>query len=92
VVAAFENYDATGGFRTTEAGKAVASTPELRDCVARQWLRYVLRRQELPEEAGSVKALGAAFEDSSWDVRELLVAVTKARAFTHRKPGTDEGI
>jgi hypothetical protein len=114
---AFENYDATGGFRTTEAGrpvdssgtvslpsgdikftrgidfiKAVASTPELRDCVARQWLRYVLRRQELPEEAGSVQALGKAFESSGWDVRELLVAVTRTRAFTHRKPGADEGI
>jgi hypothetical protein len=114
---AFENYDATGGFRTTEAGKpvdssgtvslpsgdirftrgidfikAVAGTPELRGCVARQWLRYVLRRQELPEEAGSLEAIDRAFEASGWDVRELLVAVTRTRAFTHRKPGADEGI
>ena len=114
---AFENYDATGGFRTTEAGKpvdssgtvslpsgdikftrgidfikAVASSPELRGCVAKQWLRYVLRRQEVAEEAGSVEALDKAFESSGWDVREMLVAVTKTRAFTHRKPGADEGI
>ena len=54
--------------------KAVASTPELRDCVARQWLRYVLRRQEVAEEAGSVEALDKAFESSGWDVREMLVA------------------
>jgi hypothetical protein len=60
--------------------------------VARQWLRYVLRRAEVPEEAGSVKALTTAFEAASWDVRELLVALTGTRAFTHRKPGDGEGI
>jgi hypothetical protein len=113
---AFENFDATGAFRTTEQNrmvdssglvslpsgdikfdkgidfiKALATTRELRDCVARQWLRYVLRRQEVPEEAGSLKALAGAFEQSGWDVRELLVAVTRTRAFTHRKPGDGEG-
>jgi hypothetical protein len=114
---AFENYDATGGFRTTEQNKpvdssgavalpsgeikfdkgidfikALATTKELRDCVARQWLRYVLRRTEVPEEAGSLKALATAFEGSGFDVRELLVAFTKTRAFTHRKPGEGEGL
>jgi hypothetical protein len=114
---AFENYDATGGFRTTEQGKpvdssgtvslpsgdikfdkgidfikAIATTRELRECVAKQWLRYVLRRAEVPEEEGSIKALATAFEASSWDVRELLVALTSTRAFTHRKPGDGEGI
>ncbi len=114
---AFENYDAVGGFRTTEQGKpvdssgtvalpsgeikfrkgiefikALASTAELRDCVTRQWLRYLLRRPEVPEEAGSIKALGEAFSASGWDVRELLVAMTRTRAFTHRKPGEGEGL
>ena len=113
---AFENYDATGAFRTTEQGrpidssgkvslpsgditfqkgidfiKAVSTTEELRDCVAKQWLRYVLRRTEVPEEEGSIKALASAFEESGFDVRELLVAVTQTRAFTHRKPGDGEG-
>jgi hypothetical protein len=114
---AFENYDAIGGYRTTEQGKPVdssgtvplpsgeirfdkgidfikrlAGTRELRDCVARQWLRYVLRRTEVPEEAGSLAALAAAFEGSAWDVRELMVSVTRTRAFTHRKPGDGEGL
>jgi hypothetical protein len=72
--------------------KALASTAELRSCVTRQWLRYLLRRPEVPEEDGSIKALGEAFQASDWDVRELLVAVTRTRAFTHRKPGDGEGL
>jgi hypothetical protein len=72
--------------------KALASTPELRECVTRQWLRYLLRRPEVPEEAGSIKSLADAFQASDWDVRELLVAVTRTRAFTHRKPGEGEGL
>ena len=71
--------------------KALASTPELRSCVARQWLRYVLRRTEVAEEAGSLRALETAFQRSDWDVRELLVAVTRTVAFTHRLPGEGEG-
>ena len=114
---AFENYDATGAFRTTEQMKpvdssgaitlpsgeikfdkgidlvkAIASTRELRECVTRQWLRFVLRRHEVPEEAGSVKALAGAFETAGWDVREMVVALTRTRAFTHRKPGDGEGL
>ena len=114
---AFENYDATGGFRTTENNKpvdssgrvplpsgditfgkgidfikAIASTKELRECVARQWFRYVMRRTEVAEEAGSLKALATAFETSDWDMRELLVALTRTRGFTHRKPGEGEGL
>ena len=115
---AFENYDATGGFRTTEAGQAGrfqrhggaalgrhqvrqgASTssrrwPAPRSC-ATAWpgsgCATSCAGQEVPEEAGSVEALATAFESSGWDVRELLVALTKTRAFTHRKPGDDEGI
>jgi len=114
---AFENYDATGKFRTMEQNKvvdssgtvplpsgeltfdkgidfirALADTKELRECVSRQWVRYVLRRTEVPEEAGTAQALATAFEKSSFDVRELLVALTTTRAFTHRKPGLDEGL
>ena len=60
--------------------------------MARNWLRYLLRRPEVPEEAGSIKSLAEAFQAADWDVRELLVAVTRTRAFTHRKPGEGEGL
>jgi hypothetical protein len=72
--------------------RALGGTKELRDCVSRQWLRYVLRRNEVPEEAGSLKALSDAFEGSGFDLREMLVTMTRTRAFTHRKPGAGEGL
>jgi hypothetical protein len=67
-----------------ELVKAIAQRPELRDCVARNWMRVLLRRDELPDEAGSLKAASEAFASSSYDLRALVVGLTKTRAFTHR--------
>jgi hypothetical protein len=66
--------------------KAAAKSPELRDCAARNWARALLRREERPEEAGSLKDISAAFAASNYDVRSLIVALTKTKAFTHRNP------
>jgi hypothetical protein len=113
---AFENYDATGGYRdkdenqtvdasgslelpsgtikyknAIELAKAVAQTPEARDCVARNWMRSLLRREELKIEGGSLKAASKAFADSSYDLRALVVGLTKTRAFTHRNPVAGAG-
>jgi hypothetical protein len=66
---------------TTQLAKA----PEVQECVAKHWMRYLLRREEMPEEKGSVNGLMKAFADSQWDMREMLVATTTTRAFTHRK-------
>jgi hypothetical protein len=62
----------------------LAKAPETRDCMAKQWLRYALRRKELPTEEPSLAAIGAAFKSANLDMRELMVALTKTRAFTHR--------
>jgi hypothetical protein len=66
--------------------QAVAKTPEARDCLARNWMRALLRRDESNLEAGSLKAISTAFATSGYDMRELVVALTKTRAFTHRNP------
>ena len=42
------------------------------------------RRVELESEEASFKALQAGFKAADYDMRELLVALTKTRAFTHR--------
>jgi hypothetical protein len=68
-----------------ELTKKLAEAPEVRECVARNWMRYLLRREEVTEEKGSVDGLMKAFESSQWDMREMLVATTTTRAFTHRK-------
>jgi Protein of unknown function (DUF1592)/Protein of unknown function (DUF1588)/Protein of unknown function (DUF1595)/Protein of unknown function (DUF1585) len=74
-----------------ELSKQIAQTAEARDCMSRQWLRYVLRRMETPDEAGSFKLALADFEKAGYDLRELMVSTTKTRAFTHRQPQEGEG-
>jgi hypothetical protein len=64
----------------------LAKTPEVRECLARNWMRALLRRDERPDEEGSLRAAGQAFAASQYDVRALLLALTKTRAFTHRNP------
>jgi hypothetical protein len=71
--------------------KQLPSLPEVRDCMSRQWLRYVMRRKEVKDEEGSFKDALDAFTKSGFDLRELLVATTKTRAFTHRQPQPGEG-
>jgi hypothetical protein len=114
---AFENYDAVGGWRDTDAGmpvnasgsfpfstgevtyknaveltKHIAKSKEARDCFAKQFLEYTLRRPIIDAvEEGSLEGIGKSFADSDYDLKELLVATTKARAFTHRAPLAGEG-
>jgi len=66
--------------------KTAAKGPELRDCVARNWMRALLRREERPEEGGTLKDINTAFAASGYDVRSLIVALTKSKAFTHHNP------
>jgi hypothetical protein len=112
---AFEHYDAVGGWRDSDGGKAVDATgslelggqkrsfdgamelsallaqaPEVRECMARQWLRFALRRHENPGDAASVAAALEVFGKSGYDLRELMVALTKTRAFTHRVASAGE--
>jgi hypothetical protein len=71
--------------------RKLASTKEVQGCMSKQWLRYILRRMEVDDEAGSFERALADFSKSQWDLRELLVATTKTVAFTHRKPQPGEG-
>jgi hypothetical protein len=71
--------------------KALAASPEVRDCVARNWMRALLRREERDIEAGSLKAIAKAFAASSFDMRSVIVGLTRTRAFTHRNPNAQAG-
>jgi hypothetical protein len=62
----------------------LAKAPEVQSCMVKQWVRYGLKRHELDSETPSIKALEAGFKAANYDMRELLVALTKTRAFTHR--------
>jgi hypothetical protein len=73
-----------------ELAGALARTPEVQDCVATQWMRFFLRRNELRGDQASLQAATDVFRRSSFDLRELLVALVKTRAFTHRTPSAGE--
>ena len=68
----------------------LAKSQEARDCMVTQWWRYALRRQELTAEDPSIKLVREAFRLSNYDMREMLVAFTRTRAFSHRTPSPDE--
>jgi len=73
-----------------ELSTQLAKAPEVRECVSRHWVRYLLRRQEMKEEKTTIDALLKAFDDSQGDLREVLVALTGTKAFTHRQPFSGE--
>jgi hypothetical protein len=67
-----------------ELSSFLAKAPETKDCMVRQWVRYGLGRRELATEEPSFKVLAQVFEQSGYNLRDMLVAFTKTRAFTHR--------
>jgi hypothetical protein len=68
----------------------LASSNEAQDCFTQQWMRYLLGRRVADGEAPSVAVLRDAFKTGKHDFRELLVAMTKSRVFTHRSPSPGE--
>jgi hypothetical protein len=90
--------DATGTFTLStgeitfngavELMKQLAKSPEATQCMAMQWMRYTVRRRDLVSEDPTLKVLEASLKGG--DIRELMVAATKARTFTHRAPSPGE--
>jgi hypothetical protein len=47
-------------------------------------------RREGAGDATALATAGAAFRASAYDIRELMVALTRTRAFSHRSPSPGE--
>jgi hypothetical protein len=69
---------------------ALATADEVRSCLATQWTRYLLRREELKGDMPSLEGIQKAFGASSFDMRELLVAIVTSDSFTRRTPAAGE--
>jgi len=108
---AFEKYDATGKFRTTENGKVIdtsadvtdtktlngpvkdavdlaqklASSDEVRACIATQWMRFALGREEGDDDQPSLTAAMKGFQTGGWKVSELLVSLARSDSFRYQK-------
>ena len=107
----FEIYDGMGRHRTTDGGKPVDATselrliaaggpvkdapelmrklavsPEVRECMARQWYRFAFGRGEVDEDQGTIATALDAFGRAESKLPELIVALTTTKGFRHRKP------
>jgi hypothetical protein len=68
----------------------IAKTPQVAECMTTQWLRYMTGRREVEGEKPSVQVIRDLFKNSKFDMRELLVGMTRTRSFTHRSPAVGE--
>jgi hypothetical protein len=68
----------------------LAGLDQVRSCMATQWMRYMLRREESNGDMPSLDTVQKAFRGSSYDMRELLVAIVSSDAFTRRTPAAGE--
>jgi hypothetical protein len=68
-----------------ELAKRLSTSPEVRDCVQKQWFRFSLGRLEGAEDACSMAALKADFTASDFDVKALLLSLVTSDAFRYRK-------
>ena len=69
----------------------LASSSQVRDCLATQWYRYAMGRIEEAPDLCSVEQAKQSFADSGGDLRELLISLTQTDAFLYRQPASAEG-
>jgi hypothetical protein len=109
---AFEVYDATGKYRTTDGSgpidssvtlghtsaldgkvaknavelvKLLSSADEVRDCVARQWMRFALGRDDSPDDDASMQAAAKTFKAGGAKLPDLLMAIARSDSFRYQK-------
>jgi hypothetical protein len=70
--------------------KALAGLPDVRKCMAKQWFRYAVARQEVDGDEASLDGVVGSFQKAGDNIRELLVALAKARSFLYRTPAMGE--
>jgi len=68
-----------------ELARRLATADEVRACVARQWLRFALGREEAPDEAPSLAEALDAFRASDYRIPALAVAIARTDAFRHQQ-------
>jgi hypothetical protein len=77
--------DATFDGAVDLAAKLAAAT-QVKQCFALQELRYALSRVETLSDACSAQGVYGEFASSAWNVKRLLVAITRSDAFRYRAP------
>jgi hypothetical protein len=77
--------DVDGTFNgVNELAQLLASSDQVKACVASQWFRFGYGRFETDEDDCSVEEIKAAFAASNYDIKELIIALTLTDAFRYR--------
>ncbi len=88
--------DASGEFNATididgpfngvvEMGSILAGSEDVKQCVVEKWFRYGYGRGHSPsDDECSMDEIALAFAEADYDIKELIVALTKTDAFRYR--------
>ncbi|MCA9581423.1 MAG: DUF1592 domain-containing protein [Myxococcales bacterium] len=80
-----ETKDANGPYEgVIELGQKLSESEQVRECVSTQWFRFSYGRAETEEDACSIATIQQQFAAANYDIKELLVALTKTPAFRYR--------
>jgi hypothetical protein len=79
--------DIDGPFNgVAELAAKLAQSQEVKECVARQWFRFVLNRSEESSDGCSMKAMIESFDAAGQSLNALPKAVLETDAFLLRRP------
>jgi hypothetical protein len=68
-----------------ELAQKLGTADEVRNCIARQWMRFGLGREETDDDLPSLNEAMKGFQASGWKVADFLVAMAKSDTFRYQK-------
>lgn len=68
--------------------KALSESPDVRQCLVRQWFRYALGRYETDADKCSLARVDDAFAASGYRLRELMLALVTSDSFRYVNGGS----
>ncbi|HXU80356.1 MAG TPA: DUF1592 domain-containing protein [Polyangia bacterium] len=68
-----------------ELAQKLATSDEVRNCIARQWMRFGLGREESPDDDASLTATMKGFEASGYKLADLVISLAKSDTFRYQK-------
>ncbi|MDX2020469.1 MAG: DUF1588 domain-containing protein [Deltaproteobacteria bacterium] len=87
-----EAGDLNGAFNGgVELAKKMSRSSVVRECVARQWFRYSLGRNESEADECLLQRAIEAFKADDYNIRTLITAIATGDAFSLRHPGAVGG-
>jgi hypothetical protein len=73
-----------------ELARLLVASPQVHECMTRQWLRYGLGRRDVPADARSIGDVVGIFAKKGRNMRELMIALAGSPSFVTRSPSPGE--